>query len=427
MPRLRRAFGSALSSFGDIFTKLQAQQQIMERQRALQKLIAQRDREQSTMDANEQRDNLLLMEAIKGVQGGDDPAQFGPELARLLAPYGPSLEERMLPAVQKVASAKNLDELAGADVETDTMLDAARVPDEIGAPMPGGEDLPGHRRRDDISRLVAERRASMEASLPPELRKQISPVTGVAEEVRIPGATARQMNEQVTFPQERSPYQEIARTNEIEKGTRAGVVARAGAESGARAGAAASADIQTRFKFRGLLEQTEQAIAQGRATGRVDPKVDSNIMFLGDRMIELATKLNTAQSGPKAILQGAKGYLGAVSQQEWAADVRELRDMRHGLGSLFANKLGHKGVLTEKDLARTDSVTPDYGLTIENNRRRNKNFKRVLGNLSRVGDSLPPIDPSLPPEMQSQEYQRRLDLVFEGGDVEVSLEDFLRR
>src|SRR3990167_9028557 len=99
MPRLRRAFGSALSSFGDIFTKLQAQQQIMERQRALQKLIAQRDREQSTMDANEQRDNLLLMEAIKGVQGGDDPAQFGPELARLLAPYGPSLEERMLPAV----------------------------------------------------------------------------------------------------------------------------------------------------------------------------------------------------------------------------------------------------------------------------------------------------------------------------------------
>lgn len=410
--RIKQAFGATFDTAADILALLASQSFALKKQEEQNKLIAKRQAELEEQRRKGERENKVFDAALSQVQQGQG---FASDLGfPELSPFEPSPSERL---------GKLGEGIEGAT----TRADIPTLPGLVGQAEAAGVETVGPGLPiEQLIRAREEKERTLRGLEPRERVESIGP-EGIT--------TAQFLTEEEqgglgAIPTERTAEQEAERAKQISLGSEfspeitSAKARQAGAVSGAEAAASEAAKTRVRFELLPQLVKIEEALALARASGRPNKQANEGAIAAGKRLIELANRVNTQETGPAALIQGGKQRLGALFQLESFDDRFELDNMRAGYTPLFARLIGHTGVLTEKDEERTQKILPQGGLKVELNNRVNANFQRALSKAAKLGDLLGPIDSSLSPEEQSAEYNRRLDSVFsESGDLNFTVDE----
>jgi hypothetical protein len=319
---------------------------------------------------------------------------------------------------------------AGADAQGNIPLGRVNAPTPEGG-LPSANLVP--QERPDIQSLIAQRSAKRDAIIN-ELERKAD--YDIALEGGKTWERAKKENEAANLylPDALSRNSQIeSAANErklaYERSLNPIMASRAGAVEGAQT----AAEIQTKNRLLPILAKIEEEVAKARLAGRPNNAVaEKTTQELGQRMVNLATALNTNQSRLSARGVGAQQKIADATGLPITQDgpllddmgrpvmgvdgkgltimgaFHELEALRQGYTSVLLRKLGRVGTPTENDESRTRAIMPSWGLTPEENKQINANFLKIIQSAERIGSSLGAIDPNLPPEQQEAEVARRL-------------------
>lgn len=434
----RRRLGAALTAGSTVLRSLMDRKNTEQAdlRRAALQLYTQQEMERARTENDLDQQAMTALTGSGGADLAERLTGGGIESLRgvTLKPFKRTGGERMTPLLEDIEGADTLNKLGtaqttlargqAAGLEEDPYYANAKFPTVM------GQEVIAHPIRDqqtDIESLLRAQQ-SKKGALLQELGIQERAQPQYNPEVGAPGRFTRSGEFQQSAPTG-------AQAGEQEKAKMLGstldptVVAleadKASEISGAQARASTRAGIEVRSELQDQIAETERRIAQARAqgqqvaTGAAARDSQASASIIANRMIELATKLNTETRPGMARAKGVGQRIAGWSQigfgqydDETLADIDELQYLRESTRSMFARLLGHTGVLTQQDVEATERILPGLGRTPEMTKRNTAIFLEATKLMGQIGDQLGQIDQSLSMTAQQAEASRRLQMAL---------------